>query len=179
MIVRLFFPTGAPVTITSAWILTRIYRQNTGCWDDDEESSAVLWIIKGPIAFTILVSFPFDLPRLAKSTLLLIPLFGAHYVVFAFFPESTGMVARLYIELGLGSFQGFVVALLYCFLNGEVQAEIKKRLGQWHHQHYLSFTRKHQSLSRDNSPVNYVTQLSLLDRTSPKRSTGQNGLSLV
>ncbi|KAG7266359.1 hypothetical protein CRUP_017718 [Coryphaenoides rupestris] len=43
--------------------------------------------------------------RLAKSTLFLIPLFGMHYTVFAFLPESTGVAARLYIELGLGSFQ--------------------------------------------------------------------------
>lgn len=28
-----------------------------------------------------------------------------HYTVFAFLPESTGIAARLYIELGLGSFQ--------------------------------------------------------------------------
>lgn len=43
--------------------------------------------------------------RLAKSTLFLIPLFGMHYMVFAFLPENTGEDARLYIELGLGSFQ--------------------------------------------------------------------------
>lgn len=43
--------------------------------------------------------------RLAKSTLFLIPLFGMHYTVFAFLPENTGVAARLYIELGLGSFQ--------------------------------------------------------------------------
>lgn len=43
--------------------------------------------------------------RLAKSTLLLIPLFGMHYMVFAFLPENTGAEARLFIELGLGSFQ--------------------------------------------------------------------------
>ncbi|KAI9999604.1 hypothetical protein NQD34_018360, partial [Periophthalmus magnuspinnatus] len=43
--------------------------------------------------------------RLAKSTLFLIPLFGMHYTVFAFLPETTGVAARLYIELGLGSFQ--------------------------------------------------------------------------
>lgn len=28
-----------------------------------------------------------------------------HYTVFAFLPENTGIAARLYIELGLGSFQ--------------------------------------------------------------------------
>uniref|UniRef100_A0A8C0QR00 Vasoactive intestinal polypeptide receptor 1 n=1 Tax=Chelonoidis abingdonii TaxID=106734 RepID=A0A8C0QR00_CHEAB len=117
--------------------------------------------------------------RLAKSTLLLIPLFGVHYIVFAFCPESTGLDARLYIELGLGSFQGFVVALLYCFLNGEVQAELKKRLRKWQYQEYLSFTRKPRCMSRENSPVNYVTQLSLLEKISPQRKTSlyRNGTS--
>lgn len=43
--------------------------------------------------------------RLAKSTLLLIPLFGMHYMVFALLPEHTGAEARIFIELGLGSFQ--------------------------------------------------------------------------
>lgn len=47
----------------------------------------------------------FLIRRLAKSTLFLIPLFGMHYTVFAFLPENTGVAARLYIELGLGSFQ--------------------------------------------------------------------------
>lgn len=49
--------------------------------------------------------FPNVCRRLAKSTLLLIPLFGMHYMVFAFLPENTGAEARIFIELGLGSFQ--------------------------------------------------------------------------
>ncbi|XP_075778994.1 pituitary adenylate cyclase-activating polypeptide type I receptor-like isoform X2 [Pelodiscus sinensis] len=195
---------GTPVVVMSAWILTRIYRQNTGCWDDDDENAAVLWIIKGPILLSVLINFIIFLNvirilvqklkspevggshsshfvRLAKSTLLLIPLFGVHYIVFAFCPESTGLEARLFIELGLGSFQGFVVALLYCFLNGEVQAELKKRLRKWQYQEYLNFTRKHRAMSRENSPINYVTQLSLLEKISPKRkrSISQNGTSFV
>ncbi|KAM7029997.1 vasoactive intestinal polypeptide receptor 1-like isoform 5-T5 [Acridotheres tristis] len=72
-----------------------------------------------------------DHGRLTKSTLLLIPLFGVHYVVFALFPEHVGVDARLYFELVLGSYQGFLVALLYCFLNGEVQAEIRRNWGKW------------------------------------------------
>ncbi|XP_019363474.1 PREDICTED: vasoactive intestinal polypeptide receptor 1-like [Gavialis gangeticus] len=194
---------GAPTVVMSAWIVTRIYRQNTGCWDDDE-NGMVLWIIQGPILLTILVNFIIfvnvirilvqklktpevggshssHFVRLAKSTLLLIPLFGVHYIVFAFFPESTGLEARLYMELGLGSFQGFVVALLYCFLNGEVQAELKKWLRKLQYQEYLNFTYRKRTVSRENSPINYVTQLSLLEKISPKKKTSkyQNGMSSV
>uniref|UniRef100_A0A3B3TKL6 Growth hormone releasing hormone receptor b n=1 Tax=Poecilia latipinna TaxID=48699 RepID=A0A3B3TKL6_9TELE len=112
------------------------------CWDDTDVAF-IWWIIKGPITASLLVNFIIFLnvirilvqkltspgvggnntshfKRLAKSTLLLIPLFGMHYMVFAFLPENTGAEARIIIEVGMGSFQGFVVALLYCFLNGEV-----------------------------------------------------------
>uniref|UniRef100_A0A669QKW0 Growth hormone-releasing hormone receptor n=2 Tax=Phasianus colchicus TaxID=9054 RepID=A0A669QKW0_PHACC len=182
---------GAPTAVMLTWVLTRLHQQNTGCWDDDE-NGVVLWVIKGPILLTVLVCFCiFFLSikveknqchmRLAKSTLLLIPLFGVHYIVFAFFPESTGLEARLYIELGLGSFQGFFVALLYCFSNAEVQSELKKQLCKWRYQEYLNFTHKRGTVSRENSPVNYVTQLSLLEKISPKRKTPayQNGVTSV
>jgi len=43
--------------------------------------------------------------RLARSTLLLIPLFGIHYTLFAFSPENVSKRERLVFELGLGSFQ--------------------------------------------------------------------------
>lgn len=43
--------------------------------------------------------------RLSRSTLLLIPLFGTHYIVFNFLPEYTSLGVRLYLELCIGSFQ--------------------------------------------------------------------------
>ncbi|NWX31907.1 VIPR1 protein, partial [Notiomystis cincta] len=143
---------GVPLVTVGVWVLTRLQYDNHGCWDD--YSSLYWWVIKAPILLAIFVNFLIFLNvtrmlaqkircpdlskthkqqymRLTKSTLLLIPLFGVHYVVFALFPEHVGVDARLYFELVLGSYQGFLVALLYCFLNGEVQAEIRRNWGKW------------------------------------------------
>ncbi|XP_030076354.1 vasoactive intestinal polypeptide receptor 1-like [Microcaecilia unicolor] len=144
----IFIGWGTPMLTILVWIVTRLQYDDIGCWDDYE--NIYWWIIKAPILFAILVNFFIFLNvirilvqkircpdigtnykqqymRLVKSTLLLIPLFGVHYVVFALFPEHTGVEVRLYFELVLGSYQGFIVALLYCFLNGEVQTEVKRR----------------------------------------------------
>lgn len=43
--------------------------------------------------------------RLTKSTLLLIPLFGTHYMFFNFLPDYFNVNLRLCIELCMGSFQ--------------------------------------------------------------------------
>uniref|UniRef100_A0A3Q3DQI6 Glucagon like peptide 2 receptor n=2 Tax=Hippocampus comes TaxID=109280 RepID=A0A3Q3DQI6_HIPCM len=68
---------------------------------------------------------------LAKATLVLIPLLGIHEVVFTVLVdecmEGNSRYARDFINLTLSSFQGFLVGVLYCFANGEVQAELKKR----------------------------------------------------
>ncbi|XP_053700283.1 pituitary adenylate cyclase-activating polypeptide type I receptor-like [Synchiropus splendidus] len=181
---------GLPTTIITAWILTRSFYDDRGCWDDTDVSF-IWWIIKGPITASLLVNFIIFInvirilvqklrspgvggndtshfKRLAKSTLLLIPLFGMHYMVFAFLPENTGAEARIFIELGLGSFQGFVVALLYCFLNGEVQAEFKKRFWKWQTQSYLSYSLRRRTLFTESSTI---TQISVLDKSSPKDPT--------
>ncbi|XP_042559287.1 growth hormone releasing hormone receptor 2 [Clupea harengus] len=146
-----FIGWGTPSVTIVIWTLLKSQYDNLGCWDDF--GSALWWIIKAPILISVFVNFMVfvnisriivmktktpdstggDKPlyrRLAKSTLLLIPLFGVHYVVFALFPEHVGIKARLLFELVLGSFQGFIVALLYCFLNAEVQNEIRKAVSK-------------------------------------------------
>ncbi|XP_009976335.1 PREDICTED: glucagon-like peptide 2 receptor, partial [Tauraco erythrolophus] len=70
--------------------------------------------------------------RLARSTLVLIPLLGIHEFLFTFITdeqvEGLSRHIRLFIQLTMSSFHGFFVAVLYCFANGEVKAELQK---QW------------------------------------------------
>ncbi|XP_017576029.2 growth hormone releasing hormone receptor 2 [Pygocentrus nattereri] len=142
---------GTPSVMIIIWMLLKLQFDNQGCWDDLD--SGLWWIIKTPILLSVFVNFLVfvnisriivlktktpdchsgERPlyrRMVKSTLLLIPLFGVHYTVFALFPEHVGLEARLFFELVLGSFQGFIVALLYCFMNSEVQDELRKVTGR-------------------------------------------------
>uniref|UniRef100_A0A3B5L7I7 G-protein coupled receptors family 2 profile 2 domain-containing protein n=1 Tax=Xiphophorus couchianus TaxID=32473 RepID=A0A3B5L7I7_9TELE len=84
------------------------------------------WIIRGPITLSVLVRDKLISTRflLARATLVLIPLLGIHEVVFTVLidecMEGSSRYARNFINLTLSSFQGFLVAVLYCFANGEV-----------------------------------------------------------
>ncbi|KAK1806179.1 hypothetical protein P4O66_000070 [Electrophorus voltai] len=101
--------------------------------------------------------------RLAKSTLLLIPLFGINYVVFVYMKEETENDTfeakyKIFFDLGFGSFQGLVVAILYCFLNSEVQTELKRK--------WLSVCLK-RYISRDYRLHSSSMSRSGMDHTAP------------
>lgn len=57
------------------------------------------------LTFKLPVSVFLFLRRLAKSTLLLIPLFGINYIIFAFVPDQIHPRLRLVFDLIPGSFQ--------------------------------------------------------------------------
>ncbi|XP_044059590.1 glucagon receptor [Siniperca chuatsi] len=146
---------GTPVLFVIPWSIVRYLFENTGCWEINE-NMAHWWIIRTPILLAILVNFFIFIRiihilvsklkahqmrytdykfRLAKSTLTLIPLLGIHEVFFAVLTEEhMNAVLRnvsLFFQLFLNSFQGLLVAILYCFVNKEVQAEIKKKWERW------------------------------------------------
>uniref|UniRef100_A0A1A7XDE9 Vasoactive intestinal peptide receptor 2 n=1 Tax=Iconisemion striatum TaxID=60296 RepID=A0A1A7XDE9_9TELE len=148
-IIYMFIGWGIPTVFVSVWVITRIYLEDTGCWERND-NPIPNWVINGPIGFSIMVNFiqfvniirilvqklrcpdiggndQSQYRRLAKSTLLLIPLFGIHYVVFVCLSESIAEDYKIFFDLALGSFQGLVVAILYCFLNSEVQGELKRK----------------------------------------------------
>uniref|UniRef100_UPI00398F8DA5 secretin receptor n=1 Tax=Pristiophorus japonicus TaxID=55135 RepID=UPI00398F8DA5 len=184
---------GAPAIFIIPWAIARQIYENIGCWDVNSDEH-IWWIIKGPVIVSIFINFVLfvcilrilikklktpdavgndfnQYRRLAKSTLLLIPLFGVHYIVFAIFPDKENNLAmdlRIGFELALGSFQGFVVAVLYCFLNGEVRAEIKRKWKLWRLKNYFAggdLRSQHKSIISNG--VTGGTQVSLLTRSSP------------
>ncbi|KAM4642485.1 gastric inhibitory polypeptide receptor [Discoglossus pictus] len=143
---------GAPVLFVIPWVVVRQLYENTECWVRNDNIS-YWWIIRSPILSAVLVNFLIFLRilrilvlklranqmrrsdrkyRLAKSTLTLIPLLGIHAAVFSLIPEesTSGGVrhTRLGAELLLSSIQGLLVAVLYCFCNKEVQAELRRKL---------------------------------------------------
>uniref|UniRef100_A0A3Q1CNY4 Gastric inhibitory polypeptide receptor n=1 Tax=Amphiprion ocellaris TaxID=80972 RepID=A0A3Q1CNY4_AMPOC len=146
---------GTPVLFVVPWIVVRYLFENTRCWETNE-NPANWWIIRIPIQLAIMVNFFFFIRiihilvsklkahqmrytdykfRLAKSTLTLIPLLGIHEVVFAVLTEehAEGVLhnVNLFFQLFFNSFQGLFVAILYCFVNKEVQAELKKTWQRW------------------------------------------------
>ncbi|XP_052399240.1 vasoactive intestinal polypeptide receptor 2 isoform X2 [Carassius gibelio] len=150
-IIYLLIGWGFPTVFLIPWIICRIYLEDTGCWERNDVT--IPWrLINWPIMASVILNFILFISiirilvqklrcpdvggndqsqyrRLAKSTLLLIPLFGINYVVFVYIIEENGEMEnyKIIFDLGLGSFQGLVVAILYCFLNSEVQSELKRK----------------------------------------------------
>ncbi|KAM9839735.1 vasoactive intestinal polypeptide receptor 2-like [Aulostomus maculatus] len=142
---------GIPLVFMVAWIICRINLEDTWCWERNE-NPVPNRLVNWPIMASIIINFVLFISiirilvqklrctdvggneksqyrRLAKSTLLLIPLFGINYVVFVYLMEPTDKnmeYIKIFFELGLGSFQGLIVAVLYCFLNSEVQGELRR-----------------------------------------------------
>ncbi|XP_031783544.1 calcitonin gene-related peptide type 1 receptor isoform X2 [Nasonia vitripennis] len=64
-----------------------------------------------------------------RATLLLVPLLGLHYLVIPFRPEKGHPWEYAYGVMSAitASFQGLCVAILFCFCNGEVIAQFKRK----------------------------------------------------
>lgn len=150
--IRLYVILGwvLPLLYVIPWVLVRIYLDDEICWNADEHG--YMWIIKGPIILTVLINFLFFIDivlvlcnrmkshrnvrgsnqqfrKLAKFALVLIPLFGVIYIVSAAYPHGLNVqadIVYLYCEMFYNSFQGLVLAILFCFLNEEVHNEIRR-----------------------------------------------------
>ncbi|KAL8576231.1 hypothetical protein ACOMHN_006154 [Nucella lapillus] len=151
--VRLYVLLGwlSPLLFFIPWVIAKVVTDNNFCWTVSTKPD-LFWILNGPMMATVIINFLFFLNilrvlvsrlrsadrhtsrqqqyrRLAKFILVLVPLFGLmHIVIYVVFPMSFSQldITHLYIEMAYNSFQGFILALLFCFLNEEVHAEIRR-----------------------------------------------------
>ncbi|XP_053453490.1 parathyroid hormone 2 receptor isoform X2 [Nycticebus coucang] len=147
---------GFPAAFVAAWAVARATLADGRCWE--LSAGNIKWIYQAPILAAIGLNFILFLNtvrvlatkiwetnavgqdtrkqyrQLAKSTLVLVLVFGVHYIVFVCLPHSftgLGWEIRMHCELFFNSFQGFFVSIIYCYCNGEVQAEVKKLWSRW------------------------------------------------
>ncbi|XP_072754458.1 secretin receptor isoform X2 [Anoplolepis gracilipes] len=142
---------GLPALVVVPWIIIRATIEDTLCWTT-HDNSVLFLIIRIPIITSILINFLLFLnivrvllvklktsvhlqrkkmkyKRWAKSTMVLVPLFGIHYTFFlglSYHKDHRVELIWLFCDQLFASFQGAFVAFLYCLLNGEVRAEMRR-----------------------------------------------------
>uniref|UniRef100_A0A8C7BF12 Calcitonin receptor n=1 Tax=Neovison vison TaxID=452646 RepID=A0A8C7BF12_NEOVI len=142
---------GFPLVPTTIHAITRALYFNDNCWLSVE--THLLYIIHGPVMAALVVNFFFLLNivrvlvsklretqeaeshmylKAVRATLILVPLLGIQFVVFPWRP-SNKMLGKIYDYLmhSLIHFQGFFVAVIYCFCNNEVQTTVKRQWAQF------------------------------------------------
>uniref|UniRef100_A0A667WL00 Glucagon receptor a n=1 Tax=Myripristis murdjan TaxID=586833 RepID=A0A667WL00_9TELE len=180
---------GTPLIFLVPWMIVKYLYENQGCWEQNTNMH-YWWIIRSPILLAVVINFLIFIHiieilvsklrahqmrytdykfRLAKSTLTLIPLLGIHQVVCVFLTDeytettATLRLIKIFIELLFSSFQGLLVAILYCFVNKEVQSEILKKWKRWklgrNIEEEYRHTYSHPSNMKSGSLLNHVPQL--------------------
>ncbi|XP_070968641.1 calcitonin gene-related peptide type 1 receptor-like [Oncorhynchus clarkii lewisi] len=139
---------GFPLVPASIHAVARKKYFDDNCWMSVE--THLLYVVHGPIMAALLVNLFFLLNivrvlvtklrdthraesnmymKAVRATLILVPLLGIQFVIFPWRPENrlAGEVYD-YIMHILMHYQGLLVATIFCFFNGEVQAAMKR---QW------------------------------------------------
>lgn len=142
---------GFPVVPAVTYAVARGLLYNDKCWISSH--TQLLYIIHGPIQAALLVNLFFLLNivrvlitklkethcaestaymKAVRATLILIPLLGVQYILFPWRPE--GRISRAIYDFVVNvftHFQGLLVAVIFCFCNGEAQTAVRRKWTQW------------------------------------------------
>nr|XP_040044787.1 calcitonin gene-related peptide type 1 receptor [Gasterosteus aculeatus aculeatus]XP_040044788.1 calcitonin gene-related peptide type 1 receptor [Gasterosteus aculeatus aculeatus]FAA00374.1 TPA: calcitonin receptor [Gasterosteus aculeatus] len=142
---------GFPLVPASIHAVARKKYFDDNCWMSVE--THLLYAVHGPIMAALLVNLFFLLNiirvlvtklrdthraesnmymKAVRATLILVPLLGIQFVICPWRPENrlAGEVYE-YIMHILMHYQGLLVATIFCFFNGEVQATLKRQWMQY------------------------------------------------
>ncbi|XP_049884672.1 calcitonin gene-related peptide type 1 receptor-like isoform X2 [Pectinophora gossypiella] len=144
---------GGSLLIVTAYSVVRYHTPGATdrCW---MEHSDTFWIIIVPVVLSLFASFVFLVnvvrvlltklhpapnqhaslaaKKAARAALILIPLFGLHFVLIPLRPTQDSPVEKLYqiVSALLTSLQGLCVAVLFCFTNHDVMTATKTQLSR-------------------------------------------------
>ncbi|KAK3908099.1 Parathyroid hormone/parathyroid hormone-related peptide receptor, partial [Frankliniella fusca] len=175
---------GLPASVVLPWVIGRRYLDDRYCWNLNDHY-AVYAVVRIPTIVTVFVSFALFVNiarvllvkmqasvqvqqrsmryrRWARSTMVLMPLFGTHYALSLLFQAGVGHhevleIAWLLFDQTFSSFQGCLVALLYCLLTREVRVEVRRR---WQSTRTLWSGRRSGSFRRPGSLLQSAPSLS-------------------
>ncbi|XP_076049229.1 PDF receptor-like [Oratosquilla oratoria] len=159
---------GLPVVMTAVWAaVTAFNYTNTACWWG-YNLSPYFWILEGPrltVIFTNLLfllnimrvlitklqasvsSESLQVKKAVRAAIVLLPLLGITNSL-QMIPSPLDrnifeFAAWSYATTFLTAFQGFFIALIYCFLNNEVRATIRKSWDNYNSQRCIEENRRH------------------------------------
>ncbi|RNA22980.1 calcitonin gene-related peptide type 1 receptor-like [Brachionus plicatilis] len=142
-----FIGWGIPLILCSIYAFLTFMLNNNSCWT---KNTALTYVINIPNVLTILLNFifliriirelykkltasntnePHQYKKAVRATLILVPLFGLHLILspFVMCESAPGSQVHNFINRLVESLQGFVVSIIYCFLNAEVGTLLKSK----------------------------------------------------
>ncbi|XP_063360255.1 uncharacterized protein LOC134649434 isoform X2 [Cydia amplana] len=145
--VKWLYAMGAVITIfpVIAWSIVMGLLDDHSCWVVYTVNH-IQWILDAPRLAVLLINTALfiDVLRVlltkirnsenanqlstTKATLFLMPIFGSQFLLTAFRPNTTNCTGEqiyYYVTYAIEGLQGFVVAMLYCYVNKEVRMLIK------------------------------------------------------
>ncbi|XP_063619290.1 uncharacterized protein LOC134792080 isoform X2 [Cydia splendana] len=145
--VKWLYASGAVIAIVPviAWSIVMGLLDDHSCWVVYTVNN-IQWILDAPRLAVLLINTALfvDVLRVlltkirnsenanqlstTKATLFLMPIFGSQFLLTAFRPNTTNCTGEqiyYYVTYAVEGLQGFVVAMLYCYVNKEVRMLIK------------------------------------------------------
>ncbi|XP_026093053.1 calcitonin gene-related peptide type 1 receptor-like [Carassius auratus] len=167
---------GFPVIPAVLHAVARLLFHDDRCWTMNVK---LLYITHGPIHVALLVNLFFLLNivrvlitklrvthrtetnvymKAVRATIILVPLLGAQFILVPLQPSERISVAiyELFMNIFV-HYQGLLVAVMFCFCNGEVQSALRRKFAQYRGQ------RKRRSLVTTDSHCNYHTNSSITE----------------
>ncbi|KAI1725438.1 7 transmembrane receptor (Secretin family) domain-containing protein [Ditylenchus destructor] len=156
---------GVPFIVVMSWTVVHQSRSSANhksfCWLPYAQG-AHLWILAGTMGSALILNVMLLLTiviilvqklrtensaeskkiwRTVKATILLVPLLGVSNIPLFYEPNKPSAIYMLGSAI-LQHSQGIFIAVLYCFLNGEIQNAVRRQLSKMH-VHWFSFLKLH------------------------------------